>query len=713
MPKPLLSALLVVVVALPLSAEEPFSRGDVNGGGIDISDPIYLLFHLFAGDEAPPCLDAADSNDSGTLDVADAVQILCWLFIDGDAPPVPFPDCGFDPTEDGLGCAASTAGCANQAPAIDSSPSTTASSGEEYRYDVAASDENEWDSLAFSLLEAPSNASIDVAAGRILWIPAVQQVGARAFRVRVTDRGGLFAEQDFTVQVTRGSPVPVEKRALCVIADFADTALEDYSGMYPDAIRSEADLQAILADMESHWAWLSQGAETVLWDLVRVRLAQGLTSSAFADWGAFRTAVAQAALGQVAVEDYDSDGDGVLDVLYIIASCGDAEYDYLIGGASRNGGAAVFVDGQASLSLRVRATGNFNHETGHCFGLPDIYGDYDTIHYLTLMSDSWPVPPNGLTSWEKAKLGWMEPRRVEESMAGIVLYPAEDNFQAVVVPTLRPSEFFLIEYRRRPSSGFGSDPWVQFDGLAIYHILEARMSSGNNRVLPQLLRLEPPDGNYDEYDDPMLTDFWYPGNPRIAGSFEGHPYYNQAAIACGVGNLERTEDGGMRFDVEVLSHTMDATSLAANGGFEQGAGGMPTGWTKGAWVESRSTFTWSATGGTGNSRCVRIVNNSANDASWQQTVTGLTVGEIYLASVKVKVERIAMTEGGDVGANLSLLGTWDRSPSINHACEWTTIQVAFEATSSSATIGCRLGHWYSTVTGAALFDDFTVEPLLR
>jgi hypothetical protein len=110
---------------------------------------------------------------------------------------------------------------------------------------------------------------------------------------------------------------------------------------------------------------------------------------------------------------------------------------------------------------------------------------------------------------------------------------------------------------------------------------------------------------------------------------------------------------------------------------------------------------------------VRIANNSANDAWWQQTVAGLTVGDSYLASVKVKVESIAMTEGGDVGANLSLVGTWDRSPSINRPCDWTTIQVAFEATSTTQTIGCRLGHWYSTVTGAALFDDVSVEQLVR
>lgn len=307
----------------------------------------------------------------------------------------------------------------------------------------------------------------------------------------------------------------------------------------------------------------------------------------------------------------------------------------------------------------------------------------------------------------------MEPRRIEESTTGIVLYPAEDNFQAIVVPTLRPSEFFLIEYRLRPLGGFGSTPPVRFDGLAIYHILEARMGTGDDRVLPQLIRIEPPDGNYEHYDAPALTDFWYPGNPKITGPFKGHPYYSQNAVACEVAHLERTGDGGMRFDITIQPHTMDTTNLARNGDFALGAGGMPTSWTKGAWDASRSTFSWPAAGGSGNSRCARIVNNTANDAWWEQTVTGLTVGKTYLASVKVKVERIAMTEGGAVGANLSLLGTWDRSLSINHACDWTTLQTTFDATSTTETIACRLGYWSSTVTGAVLFDDFAVELLVR
>jgi hypothetical protein len=82
-----------------------FVRGDVSADfRIEISDAIRLFGFLFLGTAAPPCLDAADSNDSGALDLSDGIYILAFLFLGGAAPPQPYPNCGLDPTEDPLGC---------------------------------------------------------------------------------------------------------------------------------------------------------------------------------------------------------------------------------------------------------------------------------------------------------------------------------------------------------------------------------------------------------------------------------------------------------------------------------------------------------------------------------------------------------------------------------------------------------------------------------
>jgi N-acetylmuramoyl-L-alanine amidase len=85
-------------------AAELFRRGDANqSGGVDLSDPVFILAWLFTGGETPACLDAADADDGGVIDISDAILLLQWLFLGGPEPAPPGPHrCGADPTEDGL-----------------------------------------------------------------------------------------------------------------------------------------------------------------------------------------------------------------------------------------------------------------------------------------------------------------------------------------------------------------------------------------------------------------------------------------------------------------------------------------------------------------------------------------------------------------------------------------------------------------------------------
>jgi hypothetical protein len=84
-----------------------FRRGDADSDGkIDLTDAVAALLYLFAGGEAPACMDAADSDDSGAIEITDAITLLRRLFQGGAVLPGPYPDCGRDPTRDALGCAA-------------------------------------------------------------------------------------------------------------------------------------------------------------------------------------------------------------------------------------------------------------------------------------------------------------------------------------------------------------------------------------------------------------------------------------------------------------------------------------------------------------------------------------------------------------------------------------------------------------------------------
>jgi parallel beta helix pectate lyase-like protein len=83
-----------------------FRRADANAdGGVDLNDPVSLLFFLFVGSSPPPCLPAADADHSDRIDLADPVYILRFLFLGGEPPPEPFEACSVDPSPGDLHCA--------------------------------------------------------------------------------------------------------------------------------------------------------------------------------------------------------------------------------------------------------------------------------------------------------------------------------------------------------------------------------------------------------------------------------------------------------------------------------------------------------------------------------------------------------------------------------------------------------------------------------
>ncbi|MBI4602723.1 MAG: metallophosphoesterase family protein [Planctomycetes bacterium] len=88
-----------------------FLRGDVDSnGGIDVADPIRILFHLFIGPSLQ-CPAAADADASGLpLDIGDPIYLLNHLFLGGPPPEPPFPECGKADGADDAFC--TRAGCA-------------------------------------------------------------------------------------------------------------------------------------------------------------------------------------------------------------------------------------------------------------------------------------------------------------------------------------------------------------------------------------------------------------------------------------------------------------------------------------------------------------------------------------------------------------------------------------------------------------------------
>lgn len=138
---------------------------------------------------------------------------------------------------------------------------------------------------------------------------------------------------------------------------------------------------------------------------------------------------------------------------------------------------------------------------------------------------------------------------ISHGRKGVRLRAAEYHLEAIKIPTPVPHEYYLIEFRDKPESGFGSDMRIpDHRGLAIYHVNLSRTMRDNNGI-PPMIRLEAPDGQLGYGTTPDTSDFWYPGNPVMRGAFQARADYNPNEVLFTLGNLSFT-DQGIRFDIE-------------------------------------------------------------------------------------------------------------------------------------------------------------------
>ena len=483
------------------------------------------------------------------------------------------------------------------------------------------------------------------------------------------------------------------RKGLCVVVDFADKHLEDWQGQ---GMRSLQDVTAQLHEMEAHWNWLSRGLENTQWNLIRVELPQNLTSAAYPGFNEFRDAVVLLAKQQIDVADYDVDGDGVIDAIWAIAADNGITTQFLNGGTSQNQGANIFVDGQDDDSVKGRVTGNFNHEFAHTVGIQDLYGDYGTLQDLSLMANSWPLPPNDFSAFERIKLGWVAPLVIDHATADIIVPDANDHLFAIKIPTARPEEYFLVEYRKRPASGYASAASFDFDGLAVYHVFEA----SDQNVDPPLLKLEPADGTSEVNQSPVPNDLAFPGNPDMVMPMELRTYFGGGALFH-LDNVRRTPDGSLEFDLGVCSTGPGASpNLIANPSVETDT----TSWITGGWQPAQATFAWADIGAGGSQHSLSISSAISNDVEWSTHVPGLEASRAYYMCGSIKADGVS---GGD-GGTISISGTFIHTPSVSGTSDWKRVCTIVTATSTSTDVACRLGGFASTSSGEIWCDDVSL-----
>lgn len=123
-------------------------------------------------------------------------------------------------------------------------------------------------------------------------------------------------------------------------------------------------------------------------------------------------------------------------------------------------------------------------------------------------------------------------------------------------------------------------------------------------------------------------------------------------------------------------------------------------------------FFHSKNGGMDNTGCLVITTQNEDDARYIYTYDDACENTYYRMSVWLKTENVGKGAGA-VGANVSVLGTYDKSKDYTGTNDWKYIEYYGQTGEgqTSFTVCLRLGFYGGTNTGTVFFDDFKLEQL--
>lgn len=204
---------------------------------------------------------------------------------------------------------------------------------------------------------------------------------------------------------------------------------------------------------------------------------------------------------------YDSNGDGYVDMVYVIY----AGYSQNYGAASNTiwpqmyylelMGKSTELDG---VTVNCFATGGERmgnsgeepmgiglicHEFSHTMGLPDLY-DTSTNYSKFLGMGTWDVlstgcynnnadTPAGYSAAEKYQLGWLTPSVPEGPATDVVLQSLSHNEALILTNPNNANEYFMVECRSKKDVW---DSYLPAEGMIVTHIDYNEAISDSNRV---------------------------------------------------------------------------------------------------------------------------------------------------------------------------------------------------------------------------------------
>ena len=364
--------------------------------------------------------------------------------------------------------------------------------------------------------------------------------------------------------------------------------------------------------------------------------------------------------GVVNFANYDNDGDGYVDALFIVHAGTGAEYSgnsNHIWSHKWQTSSPRAVDGVFAYVYSMEpelwanpgdmTVGVYAHELGHAaFGLPDLYDtgndSYGLGRWSLMAGGSWngslgssPAHPD---AWCKVRMGVVTPTVVTSSQLSASIPNVENNATIYkLAPSGGGSEYILVENRQQ----LGYDASLGGSGLLIYHIDDA-VYGNNNQWYPgrtgsghYQVALEQADalwqieqmGNQGNSGDP------YPGstNNRNYNASSSPNSKNYADQLTGIA-VQNISNSGATMTADLYGSQPPSVALTAPNGGET--------W----FVGDADTIRWAASGFSGNvaidinhsypSGAWTAVTSSTSNTGWYRWV--VTSGTTSAASIRVR-----------------------------------------------------------------------------
>lgn len=356
---------------------------------------------------------------------------------------------------------------------------------------------------------------------------------------------GLDAPEPFKAELVTGT-----NQILLIVIDYPDLGSTQTANSFDDMVNDSSWQDGCLNDYYQEVSYNQFGVNgvTVGWyqaannhtyyanndGIAGTNDDYGLGGAAVYPHNAVRLveeAVDAAEAAGVDFSNYDNDGDGEVDTVFVIHAGMGGEatgnpddiwsHKWSI---SSGGGTARTYDGVTIDTYNVQPElnsagghieiGVFAHEYGHVLGLPDLYdtvsgnGDSEGIGNWGLMAGgSWggdglsPEKPSHMCAWSKVYLGWLTPTVIEIDTSDQQISQIETNAEVYKLwRNGKPDkEYFLVSNRQQT----GFDENLPGGGLLIWHIdedvIDANMgtNSVNGDENHKGVDLEEADGNND------------------------------------------------------------------------------------------------------------------------------------------------------------------------------------------------------------------------